>query len=100
LSTYDPVLTRAARSLGASPLAAFRRVTLPVILPETEEAEQQIIPHRHDYDRHDHRRDQQGHHGAATGAFPIHTYSLRWFRDFFSNTRWIAALENSVVTAV
>ncbi|MBK3400884.1 ABC transporter permease [Methylobacterium ajmalii] len=33
-------------------------------------------------------------------SFPIHTYSLRWFRDFFSNTRWIAALENSVVTAV
>ena len=33
LSTYDPVLTRAARSLGASPLAAFWRVTLPVILP-------------------------------------------------------------------
>lgn len=33
LSTYDPVLTRAARSLGASPLSTFWRVTLPVILP-------------------------------------------------------------------
>ena len=33
LSTYDPVLTRAARSLGAPPLSTFWRVTLPVILP-------------------------------------------------------------------
>ena len=33
LSTYDSVLTRAARSLGASPLSAFLRVTLPVIMP-------------------------------------------------------------------
>ena len=33
LSTYDPVLTRAARSLGAPPLSAFLRVTLPVIVP-------------------------------------------------------------------
>ena len=33
LATYDATLTRAARSLGAPPLSAFRRVTLPVILP-------------------------------------------------------------------
>ena len=33
-------------------------------------------------------------------SLPIHVYSLRWFRDFFGNARWIAALENSVITAV
>ena len=33
LSTYDTNLTRAALSLGASPLSAFFRVTLPAILP-------------------------------------------------------------------
>lgn len=33
LSTYDNNLTRAALSLGASPLSAFFRVTLPNILP-------------------------------------------------------------------
>ncbi len=33
LSGYDPNLTRAALSLGASPWTAFRRVTLPLILP-------------------------------------------------------------------
>ncbi|WP_131196339.1 ABC transporter permease [Lichenihabitans psoromatis] len=33
LATYDVALTRAARSLGASPLSAFLRVTMPVILP-------------------------------------------------------------------
>jgi putative spermidine/putrescine transport system permease protein len=33
LSTYDSNLTRAALSLGASPLSAFFRVTLPAILP-------------------------------------------------------------------
>jgi putative spermidine/putrescine transport system permease protein len=33
LSTYDTNLTRAALSLGASPLAAFFCVTLPSILP-------------------------------------------------------------------
>lgn len=33
-------------------------------------------------------------------SFPIHVYSLRWFRDFFGNERWIAALNNSIVTAV
>jgi putative spermidine/putrescine transport system permease protein len=33
LSTYDTSLTRAALSLGAPPLSAFLRVTLPSILP-------------------------------------------------------------------
>jgi len=33
LATYDTNLTRAALSLGASPLSAFFRVTLPSILP-------------------------------------------------------------------
>ncbi|WP_103035932.1 ABC transporter permease, partial [Castellaniella caeni] len=33
LSTYDTNLTRAASSLGASPLSTFFRVTLPSILP-------------------------------------------------------------------
>lgn len=32
-STYDTNLTRAAQSLGASPLSAFFRVTLPAIMP-------------------------------------------------------------------
>lgn len=33
LATYDGTLTRAARSLGAGPLSALRRVTLPMIMP-------------------------------------------------------------------
>ena len=33
LSTYDERLTLAARSLGAPPLSAFLRVTLPAIMP-------------------------------------------------------------------
>jgi putative spermidine/putrescine transport system permease protein len=33
LTTYDTNLTRAARSLGASPISSFFRVTLPAILP-------------------------------------------------------------------
>jgi putative spermidine/putrescine transport system permease protein len=33
LSSYDPDYLRAAASLGAPPLLAFRRVTLPLILP-------------------------------------------------------------------
>ena len=33
LSGFDPTLLRAAASLGASPIAAFRRVMLPLILP-------------------------------------------------------------------
>lgn len=33
LSTYDSNLTRAARSLGASPVSAFFKVTLPAIMP-------------------------------------------------------------------
>jgi putative spermidine/putrescine transport system permease protein len=32
--------------------------------------------------------------------FPVHEYSLRWFRDLFGNPVWLHAIYNSVVTAV
>jgi putative spermidine/putrescine transport system permease protein len=36
---------------------------------------------------------------AAYFYFPIDTYSLRWFRDFFSNPVWLQAIYNSVLIA-
>jgi putative spermidine/putrescine transport system permease protein len=31
--------------------------------------------------------------------FPVQEYSLRWFRDLFTNEVWLHAIFNSVVTA-
>jgi putative spermidine/putrescine transport system permease protein len=31
--------------------------------------------------------------------FPIHTYSLRWFHELFTNPVWLSAISNSLVTA-
>lgn len=36
---------------------------------------------------------------AAYFHFPIETYSLRWFRDLFSNPVWLHAIYNSVLIA-
>ena len=33
-------------------------------------------------------------------TLPVQEYSLRWYRDFFGNERWIKAILNSSVTAV
>ncbi|MCW6512339.1 ABC transporter permease [Lichenifustis flavocetrariae] len=33
-------------------------------------------------------------------SFPVKAYSLRWFRDFFGDDRWMASLSNSAITAV
>ena len=31
--------------------------------------------------------------------FPVHVYSLRWFRELFGNPVWLSAIANSVITA-
>ena len=31
--------------------------------------------------------------------FPVHAYSLRWFRELFGNPVWLSAIANSVITA-
>lgn len=33
-------------------------------------------------------------------SFPIEQYSLRWYRDFFANERWLTSIANSLVVAV
>ena len=33
-------------------------------------------------------------------TFPVPKYSLRWYRDFFGNERWISGVVNSSITAV
>ena len=33
-------------------------------------------------------------------TLPVQEYSLRWYRDFFGNPRWIQAILNSSITAV
>lgn len=33
-------------------------------------------------------------------TLPVQEYSLRWYRDFFSNERWISGVVNSAITAV
>lgn len=33
-------------------------------------------------------------------TFPIQRYSLRWYQDFFADSRWVTALGNSFLTAV
>ena len=30
--------------------------------------------------------------------FPVHVYSLRWFRELFGNPVWLSAIANSVIT--